>query len=151
MGDEAWERAATADERTRMAQILDDAMTAGGWGLSTSFFDKDRTGRPVPSRFADDDEFDALLDVIAAHGHGVVEFVPDLTGDAPEVGMDRLALRCGPRGIPLTWTGFVVTESNPASAGRWLDWRPATARRASNSGPSCRPGPWTSDSTGTAP
>jgi N-acyl-D-amino-acid deacylase len=121
MGDEAWERAATADERVRMAQILDDAMAAGAWGLSTSFFDKDRTGRPVPSRFADDDEFDALLDVIAAHGHGVVEFVPDLTGETPEVGMDRLALRCGPRGIPLTWTGFVVTESNPASAGRWMD------------------------------
>lgn len=121
MGDEAWERAARPDECTAMANILDEAMRAGAWGLSTSFFDEDRSGRPVPSRLADDAELDVLLDVIAAHGHGLVEFVPDLTGRDPEAGTDRLARRCGIRGIPLTWTGFGVIESNPGSADRWLN------------------------------
>jgi len=112
MGDDAWERAATPEECTRMAEILDTAMAAGAWGLSTSFFDEDRSGRPVPSRNADDSEFDVLLDVLARRGRGLVEFVPDLTGADPEVGMDRLASRCGPRGIPLTWTGFTATDGS---------------------------------------
>ena len=120
MGEAAWERAATAEENARMAATLDAAMTAGAWGLSTSFFDEDRRGRKVPSRNADDAELDALLDVLAAHGRGFVEFVPDLTGPEPEVGMDRLASRCGPRGIPLTWTGFAVTDGSPMTE-RWLE------------------------------
>ena len=74
----------------------------------------------MPSRNADDAELDALLDVLAAHGRGFVEFVPDLTGPEPEVGMDRLASRCGPRGIPLTWTGFAVTDGSPMTE-RWLE------------------------------
>ena len=121
MGDAAWTRAATDEERAGMAAVLDAAMSAGAWGLSTSFFDEDRSGRPVPSRQADDDELDALLDVIARQGRGLVEFVPDLTGADPEVGMDRLATRCGTRGIPLTWTGFTHTDSNPARTAAWLD------------------------------
>ena len=75
----------------------------------------------MPSQQADDAELDALLDVIASHRRGLVEFVPALLGDDPEVGMDRLALRCGQRGIPLTWTGFTVTETNPAFTERWLE------------------------------
>ena len=75
-----------------MAAILDAAMAAGAWGLSTSFFDEDRRGRKVPSRHADDIEFDVLLDVLAARRRGFVEFVPDLLGTDPEVGMHRLAV-----------------------------------------------------------
>jgi N-acyl-D-amino-acid deacylase len=119
MGDDAWERAATPEECARMADILDAAMAAGAWGLSTSFFDEDRRGRPVPSRNADDAELDALLDVLARRGRGLVEFVPDLTGTDPEVGMHRLASRCGPRGIPLTWTGFAATD-NTTRMEEWL-------------------------------
>jgi N-acyl-D-aspartate/D-glutamate deacylase len=120
MGDAAWERAATPDERDRMAAILDAAMAAGAWGLSTSFFDEDRRGRPVPSRHADDAELEALLDVLAARGRGFVEFVPDLLSGDPEAGMVRLASRCGARGIPLTWTGFTASPVN-GRMDRWLD------------------------------
>ena len=121
MGDDAWTRAATEPERQTMAELLDDAMAAGAWGLSTSFFDEDRSGRPVPSRHADDPEFDALLDVLARRGRGVVEFVPDLTGPDPELGMERLATRCGPRNIPLTYTGFAHTDANPERTLYWLE------------------------------
>jgi N-acyl-D-amino-acid deacylase len=116
MGDDAWERPATPDECTRMAEILDAAMAAGAWGLSTSFFDQDRRGRKVPSRHADDVELDTLLDVLAARRRGFVEFVPDLLSADAEVGMHRLASRCGKRGIPLTWTGFTTARMQD-----WLD------------------------------
>ena len=121
MGDAAWTRPATEPERTEMAAILDVAMADGAWGLSTSFFDEDRHGRPVPSRLADDAELEALTDVIAAHGRGLIEFVPDLTGSDPEEGMRRLARLCGPRGIPLTWTGFTHTDANPDRTRYWLE------------------------------
>jgi N-acyl-D-aspartate/D-glutamate deacylase len=121
MGDGAWTRVATADERVRMAGLFDEAMRAGAWGLSTSFLDVDQHGRPVPSRAADGAEFDALFDVIARSGRGLVEFVPGLLGADPEAGLLDLAHRCGARGIPLTWTGFVHTDSNPAGTQRWLD------------------------------
>src|SRR4051794_8563049 len=118
MGDDAWERPATADECAQMAAMLDAAMAAGAWGLSTSFFDEDRRGRKVPSRHADDVELDTLLDVLAARRRGFVEFVPDLLSDDPEIGMHRLASRCGKRGIPLTWTGFTAS---PGRMQKWLD------------------------------
>jgi len=123
MGDAAWERPANAEERAEMAAILGEAMRAGAFGLSTSFFDEDRQGRPVPSRNADRAEFAALFDVIAHHGRGFVEFVPNLTGEAPEVEMRMLAELCGERGIPLTWTGFAVTAGPaPTATDRWLEF-----------------------------
>lgn len=121
MGEDAWTRAATADETAAMAGLLDDAMAAGAWGLSTSHLDVDSQGRPVPSRFATGEEYDALLDVLARHGRGMVEIVPDLLGPDAESAMEDLARRCGARGLPLTWTGFVYADSNPAGTKRWLD------------------------------
>jgi N-acyl-D-aspartate/D-glutamate deacylase len=121
MGADAWTRPATADESAAMAALLDEAMQAGAWGLSTSFLDVDQHGRPVPSRAAQGDEFDALLDVVQRAGRGLVEFVPGLLGPDPEIAIEDLARRCGARGIPLTWTGFVYSDSNPAFTQRWID------------------------------
>jgi N-acyl-D-aspartate/D-glutamate deacylase len=121
MGADAWTRVATADERAAMARLLGDAMRGGAWGLSTSQLDVDIHGRPVPSRASDDAEVDALLDVLSAAGRGLVEIVPGLLDGAdPRIMMEDLARRCGARHIPLTWTGFVYTDSNPASSESWL-------------------------------
>jgi N-acyl-D-amino-acid deacylase len=122
MGPDAWERVATAEERATMAGLMRAAMEQGAWGLSTSDLDVDSTGRYVPSRIADDAEVDELLDVIAAAGRGVVEIVPGLLDAAdPVAKMEALARRCGARGIPLTWTGFTYSQSNPALTQRWVD------------------------------
>jgi N-acyl-D-aspartate/D-glutamate deacylase len=67
MGHDAWERAASAGEIASMAALLDDALAAGSLGLSSNWFDTDRQRRLVPSRRADADELDALLDVVARH------------------------------------------------------------------------------------
>ena len=120
MGDDAWTRAARADERTAMAEMLRRELAAGAFGFSTSLLDVDAHGRPVPSRAADAAELDALLDVLAEHGHGFVEFVPGLLQPNPEIAAEDLARRCGARGLTLTWTGFAVSDANPAGAQMWV-------------------------------
>jgi N-acyl-D-aspartate/D-glutamate deacylase len=97
MGDDAWARVATAKERTAMAALLDQAMQAGAWGLSVSFYDVDKSGRPIPSRWADGAEFDALIDVIARYDRGLVELLPGLIHPDPEKSFEDLARRCGQR------------------------------------------------------
>jgi N-acyl-D-amino-acid deacylase len=121
MGADAWTRAATDDESDAMAALLRDAMDAGAWGLSTSFLDVDQHGRPVPSRAAEGPEFDALFDVLYASGRGVVEVVPDLLGPTALDTLRDLGQRCGKRGIPITWTGFVYIDSNPKRTQKWID------------------------------
>jgi len=128
MGDAAWDRPATPEEITAMAALLDEAMAAGAWGLSTSHLDVDSLGRPVPSRAAAGDELDALLDVLVRHGRGLCEIVPGLLGDSAMDQMEDLAERCGPRGIPMTWTGFVHSHRTPEATQKWLDF--AAAKQA---------------------
>ncbi len=75
MGDEASERAATPDEIAAMQDIVRDGMAAGAAGLSTNqnpnHYNDD--GRPVPSRFATDDELLALGDVLRECNRGVFQ------------------------------------------------------------------------------
>jgi N-acyl-D-aspartate/D-glutamate deacylase len=51
----------------------------------------------------------------------VVELVPDLLGPDATEQVEGLARRCGARGIPLTWTGFVYVDSAPALTESWID------------------------------
>ena len=72
MGDAAYERVATPDEVARMQAVLREAMLAGAAGLATSFAITHRgvDGKPIPSRFADRAEFEALLDAMREVGRG---------------------------------------------------------------------------------
>jgi N-acyl-D-aspartate/D-glutamate deacylase len=121
MGDDAWTRVATDEEAAAIAALLEVAMQDGAWGLSTSFLDVDQHGRPVPSRAADGAEFDALFDVLAGVGRGMVEVVPNLLGGTAEAELEDLGRRCGARGVPLTWTGFVHVDAAPAVTQHWID------------------------------
>ena len=78
MGDDAYERTATPDEVVRMQTILGEAMDAGAAGFATSFAMTHRgvDGKPVPSRFCDRTEFEALLAVMAEKNRGVVSIAP---------------------------------------------------------------------------
>ena len=77
MGMDAWERAATEEEVTRIASLLEDALEAGALGMSTNLMDHDGADRPVPSLHADDAEFKALFEVIARHPGSTVQVVVD--------------------------------------------------------------------------
>ena len=120
MGEDAWERPATPEERRRMATVLDDSLVAGAFGLSTSFFDEDADSRPVPSRLADDDEFAALFDVLAAHG-GMLEFIPDPFSVTAKEMINRMANLTGPRGIVSTWNAVSYDDKKPERGLHILD------------------------------
>src|SRR3546814_18994868 len=50
------------------SDLLRECLDAGAVGLSTSFVDVDENGRPVPSRFAQFEELDALAAVLGEFG-----------------------------------------------------------------------------------
>jgi N-acyl-D-aspartate/D-glutamate deacylase len=105
MGDAGYERAATDEEIARMCAVLQEALQAGAAGLATSFAMTHRGegGRPVPSRFADRREFDALAATVGDWGRGVVSVAP---GD--QVGIADL-YDIQPRiGVPVTY-GALLT------------------------------------------
>ncbi len=74
MGDAAYERAATPEEIDRMCRLVVEAIDAGAAGFSTSFAYTHRgmNGLPVPSRFAERDEVEALFMAAGSTGKGVV-------------------------------------------------------------------------------
>jgi N-acyl-D-aspartate/D-glutamate deacylase len=78
MGDAAYERAATAEENAHMAALIREAIAFGAAGFSTSFSYAHRgvDGKPVPSRYADAAEVEALFGAADESGRGVVLFTP---------------------------------------------------------------------------
>jgi len=78
MGDAAYERAATPEETARMCELVREAIAAGAAGFSTSFSFAHRgvDGKPVPSRFAEADEVEALFRAVGETGKGVVLITP---------------------------------------------------------------------------
>jgi N-acyl-D-amino-acid deacylase len=75
MGEEATERAATAQEVAAMRRIVREALDAGALGLATSKLQAHVGfgGRPVPSRAADFEEVRALASTIKDAGHGMLQ------------------------------------------------------------------------------
>jgi N-acyl-D-amino-acid deacylase len=78
MGEAAYERAATADEIERMYELVREAIDVGAAGFSTSFSYAHRgvDGKPVPSRFAEHDEVEALFLAAGRAGKGLVLITP---------------------------------------------------------------------------
>lgn len=86
--------AARPDEIAEMADRLRQALAAGALGLSTSRsrLDRDCDGRPTPSCFALDAEFDALADVLSEEDRGVIELsFQGSAGDDPDALEGELA------------------------------------------------------------
>jgi N-acyl-D-aspartate/D-glutamate deacylase len=124
MGDDAWTRAATPDERAQLATVLAESLAAGALGMSTSFVDQDRHGHAVPSRAADDDELQALIEVLgAAPGHArVLEFLPWIKElDRQLVDIDRVARWCGAAGVSCTWNQLAENSRDPSRVARILE------------------------------
>ena len=110
MGAAASERAATDDEISRMAALVSEAMTAGAAGFATSFAITHRgaDGRPIPSRFADRDELQALFRAVGDSGRGVL----GVNGGEGLSLRDVYAMQPSV-GAPMTYTAF-LTQPNGA-------------------------------------
>lgn len=117
MGDEAWERTATADEIAQMVELLDEALAAGALGLSYSLFDKDRGGRPVPSAIAGDAELDALIAKLGEYG-ATFQFVPGDNADAIVRQLKWLGGFFGNHGVTGLYNILVHMETQPDRASR---------------------------------
>ncbi|ODT89618.1 amidohydrolase family protein [Phenylobacterium sp. SCN 70-31] len=118
MGAAAQERAATADEITAMQDLLRECLAAGAVGLSTSFVDVDETGRPVPSRFAQFEELDALAAVLGEYGR-MLQCVPEFYAtDITIARIDQLAELSLKHGIPTTFSPLFDTSAVPDNAPR---------------------------------
>jgi N-acyl-D-amino-acid deacylase len=130
LGDAAWERRATKDEAKEIASLLRDCLRAGASGLSSSLNDTDLTGRPVPSRLADQDEWTALFAVLAEHD-ALMELVPNMHEYTD--GLARMAALSARSGVAVTWTGGVnAFPGDPTQHLRRMQdvdgWRDAGAR-----------------------
>jgi N-acyl-D-aspartate/D-glutamate deacylase len=87
LGDAAYERTATPEEIAEMAALVKEGIAAGAAGFSTSFSFAHRgvDGKPVPSRFADAAEVEALFRAAGQSGRGVVLITPGEQCDYEDV------------------------------------------------------------------
>lgn len=110
MGQDAWTRAARRDEVEKMCALLDDALRAGAMGLSTNQLDYDKRERPLPSMLADDDEYLALMKVVANRPGATIEVILDsfMRMTVPEV-VQRLGTLARQAGVPVQWAGGIPT------------------------------------------
>jgi N-acyl-D-amino-acid deacylase len=108
MGDEAYERVAKPDEIEEMRAVLRQALLAGAAGFATSFAITHRgaDGKPVPSRFADRAEFEALLDVVGEVGRGVVAIAP-----GEQCSIDDMYELQPRTGVPFTYGALLTSPT----------------------------------------
>ena len=121
MGREAWERAATPEEIAAMCELLDDALAAGAMGLSSNQLDYDKHDRPLPSQKAEDDEYLALLNVLARHPGATFQLIIDnwMRMTAPQV-VERLGNLCKQAGVAYQWAGLPTLDFQQDNAA--LQW-----------------------------
>jgi N-acyl-D-aspartate/D-glutamate deacylase len=118
MGPAAQERAATADEIAQMQDLLRECLEAGAVGLSTSFVDLDEHGRPVPSRYAQAEELDALAAVLGEFDR-MLQVVPEFYAtDITIARIDQLAELSLKHNIPTTFSPLFDTLAVPDNAER---------------------------------
>ena len=112
------ERPATAGELDTMRELVRDAMNAGAIGLSTSrsAAHQGAFGRPVPSRFAEVDEFFALASVLGELGKGVVQATA-----GPGLFIEQFSQIAAQFGIPVTWTALLARAERPGAALRTIE------------------------------
>ncbi|MEX0847126.1 MAG: amidohydrolase family protein, partial [Ilumatobacteraceae bacterium] len=106
MGDDASGRTATPDEVERMAVLVGEAMDAGAAGFATSFAVTHRgaDGRPIPSRWADRTEIEALCRAVGTTGRGTV----GINGAAENLRFEQIYDLQLTLGVPVTYTALLT-------------------------------------------
>jgi N-acyl-D-aspartate/D-glutamate deacylase len=116
--ERAFGEKANEDDLNAMCESLRRALSAGALGFSTSRsrLDRDSTGRPTPSCFADDREDRALARTLAGTGRGVYQLAfRGSAGDDPDAFEEEI-LRMGDlarsTGLPVTF-GLAQLDAAP--------------------------------------
>jgi len=112
MGDDSMHRTADDAEIAAMQDLLRQCLAAGAVGLSTSFVDMDETLQPVPSRFADAGELDALAEVLGEYNR-VLQIVHEFYDiDLTIARIDQLAELSLKHKITTTFSPLFVNASD---------------------------------------
>jgi N-acyl-D-amino-acid deacylase len=118
MGEAAMQRTATPEELSAMQEVLRECLDAGAIGLSTSYVDMDEKLQPVPSRYADTEEVDALASVLGEYGR-ILQIVPEFYDpDLTIARLDQLAEISLKYAIPTTFSPLFVNADNTAAVDR---------------------------------
>ncbi len=109
MGDEAVGRDATDEEIASMRELVVEAMNAGAIGFATSTIPTHNgaDGRPIPSRFAAQNELESLLEGLASTDRGVAQ----LTVGSQTMSMDDMYTLQMRIGRPFTYTALLTHPS----------------------------------------
>ena len=112
------ERAASDAELEAMCTLAGEAFAAGAVGFSTSRqpAHQGAYGRPVPSRFAEVYEVDAIAGVMGELGKGVLQ-----VSIGPGMFVDQFSDLAVRHGIPVTWTALVARADKPGAALRTVE------------------------------
>jgi N-acyl-D-amino-acid deacylase len=120
LGDDT-RRASTPEELKAMCDVLRACLDAGAVGLSTSYVDMEDDLRPVPSRWAEHSELEALCGVLSERGRMlqiVHEFFdPGLTVSRIEM-LGDLSRRFG---IPTTLSPLFQSAAMPQATGQVME------------------------------
>jgi len=123
-------RVATDDEIRAMGDLLRTCLEGGAVGLSTSFVDMEDDLRPVPSRWAEHRELDALCAVLGEHGR-MLQIVHEFFDTALTVSRIEILAELSRRhGIPTTLSPLFHNDAMPDAAEKVL----ASVERAWASG-----------------
>lgn len=116
MGDASMQGPANETQIEAMKDLLDQCLSAGAIGLSTSFVDMDERLQPVPSRYSDTHELAALCDVLAGHNK-ILQVVHEFYDtDLTLARVDQLAEISLKHGITTTLSPLFVNEDNAEGA-----------------------------------
>jgi N-acyl-D-aspartate/D-glutamate deacylase len=120
MGDAA-RRAATDDEIRAMCDLLRECLEAGAVGLSTSYVDMEDDLRPVPSRWAEHRELEALCAVLGERGR-MLQIVHEFFDTAVTITrVHQLGDLSRRHGIPTTLSPLFHNEGMGDAVTRVLD------------------------------
>jgi len=120
MGNASMQRVATDAELVELQKLLSECLDAGAIGLSTSFVDMDETLQPVPSRYADMRELQALSEVLGEYGR-ILQIVPEFyDADLTIARIDQLADLSLSYGITTTFSPLFVNGDNLEGVNRTM-------------------------------
>jgi N-acyl-D-aspartate/D-glutamate deacylase len=142
MGEESMERAATEQEREKIAGLLHQAVAAGALGFSftTGIQHVGYKGRPLACRLADRTELGAYANVLRELGKGVIEItLTQKPGTIQDHELDLLKFMLDESGRRVTWLAVLDIEDKPQGGAETLQRSEELIRRGGIPQVSCRP------------
>ena len=115
MGDRASKDVAKADDLAAMKRMLDESLSAGALGFSSSWArtHNDAAGDGVPSRYATDEELVELCRVVSEHEGTTLEFIPCI-GMFEDYAADLMTRMSLAANRPINWNVLFVGKGSEA-------------------------------------